>query len=172
MELRKALRTRRSVRLFRSAPIPDGVLRDLLELANWAPSAGNLQSRDFVVVRDETARHALASAALDQEYVAQAPVDVVVCANLRRVSKYGERGRQLYAVQDAAAATQNLLLAAHDAGLGGVWVGAFDEEAVRNLLGLPDYVRPVAIVPLGHPAGEPEPSDRLPLDRVVHWDRW
>ena len=173
MDVREAIRTRRSVRAFRSDPIPEATLRDLLGLAAWAPSAGNLQSRDFVVVRDEARRRALAAAALDQDFVAEAPAVVVVCANAKRVEgKYGRRGRELYMIQDAAAATQNLLLAAHDAGLGSCWVGAFDEEAVRKLLALPAGIRPVAIIPVGRPDERPETPGRLPPDDVVHWERW
>ncbi len=173
MDLREAIRNRRSVRAFRPEPVPEEAIRELLALAAWAPSAGNLQSRDFVVVRDEARRRALAAAALDQDFVAQAPAVVVVCANARRVEgKYGRRGRELYMVQDAAASTQNLLLAAHDAGLGACWVGAFDEDAVRKILGLTAGIRPVAIIPIGRPAEPSEPSDRLSLDDVVHWEQW
>lgn len=172
MELSDAIHSRRSVRAFREDPVPEAVLRDLVELANWAPSAGNLQSRDFVVVRDGPTRAALARAALDQDFIAQAPAVVVVCGNARRVAHYGRRGRDLYMIQDAAAATQNLLLAAHARGLGGVWVGAFDEVEVRRILHLPEAVRPLALVPLGAPAGPPEGSDRLPAADLLHWDRW
>ena len=173
MELHTALRDRRSVRAYRPDPVPDKVLEDLVEAANQAPSAGNLQARDFVVVRDEAARKALCRAALDQEFIAQAPAVLVVCANLERsASEYGRRGRELYAVQDAAAATENLLLAAHGAGLGTVWVGAFDEREVSRVLGLPAHVRPVAIVPVGRPAEAPGPSERRSLSEILHWDRW
>lgn len=173
MELQQAIRSRRSVRAFHPDPVPAEALEDLLELANWAPSAGNLQSRDFVLVREESARRDLARAALDQEFLAQAPVVLAVCADLARVAtRYGRRGRELYALQDAAAAAQTFLLAAHEAGLGTCWVGAFDEEAVRRILHLPRDVRPVALIPVGRPAEVPEPPARLPRDRLVHWDRW
>ncbi len=173
MELQKALRTRRSVRAFRPDPLPEELLERLVELANTAPSAGNLQSRDFVLVTAEDTRRALARAALDQEFITQAPAVLVVCANVERIrSRYGKRGTDLYAVQDAAAATENFLLAAHDAGLGAVWVGAFDEDAVRRILSMPDISRPVALVPVGTPAETPEAPDRLPLRFVLHWQRW
>jgi len=172
MELRQALRDRRSVRAFQPEPIPQSVLEQLVELANWAPSAGNLQSRDFIVVRDAATRKGLARAAIDQDFVAQAPAVLVVCANFSRVTKYGRRGRDLYSIQDAAAATQNFLLAAHAAGYGTVWVGAFDEDAVSRLLRLPSHVRPVALVPIGRPAETPEIPEHLPLEEILHWDHW
>ncbi len=173
MDLRDAILSRRSVRAFRSDPVAEDALEGLVDLANWAPSAGNLQSRDFILVRDAKLREGLARAALDQDFLAQAPVVLVVCANLDRVfSRYGRRGRELYAFQDAAAATENFLLAAHDAGLGAVWVGAFDEAAVSRLLRLPDHARPVALIPFGHPAESPETSGRMPLRELLHWDSW
>lgn len=173
MDVRDAIRGRRSVRAYRRDAVPEATLRDLLDAANWAPSAGNLQARDFVVVRERAAREALAQAALDQEFVAEAPVVVVVCGNVERiVGRYGRRGRDLYMVQDAAAATQNLLLAVHDAGLGAAWVGAFDEAAVARLLRLPSHVRPLALVPIGVPAEAPEPPRRLAAAEYVHWERF
>src|SRR5574337_281182 len=121
MDLSSIIRSRRSIRAFVSGSVPELLLRELAELANWAPSAGNLQARDFIVVRDESTRRALAHAA-DQIELAQAPVVVAVCTNALRNTKYGARGRDLFSVQDAAAATENLLLAAHDRGLGAVWM--------------------------------------------------
>ena len=173
MELQKAVRTRRSVRAYRPDPVPEATVEALVELANAAPSAGNLQAREFVVVRDAGMRAALAEVALKQEFVAQAPVVVVVCADPERsAEKYGSRGKDLFCIQDAAAATENLLLAAHDAGLGAIWVGAFEEAAVARLLDLPREVRPVSLVPLGWPGEDPPASERRPLGEILHHDRW
>lgn len=171
MDLSGTIRTRHSVRAFREEPVEDEVLRDLVELANRAPSAGNLQSRDFLLVREPAGKRALAHAA-DQDFLEQAPVILVVCTNASRIGRYGNRGRDLYMIQDAAAATENLLLAAHERGLGTVWVGAFNEELVRRTLHLPPHVRPVTLVPIGRPAEAPVPSERLPLDEILHLDHW
>jgi nitroreductase len=171
MDFASILRSRRSVRAFRREPIPEELLQELVELANWAPSAGNLQSRDFIVVQDEKTRRALARAA-DQTELAEAPVVLAVCTNASQVAKYGTRGRDLFTIQDAAAATQNFLLAAHERGLGAVWMGSFDEDAVRQTLGLPRHVRPVTLVAVGWPAETPAAPERLPLSEILHWDRW
>jgi len=171
MNLASLIRSRRSIRAFTGDPVPESLLRQLVELATWAPSAGNLQARDFVVVRDDGTRRALARAA-DQVELEQAAAVLVVCTNVRRIGKYGARGRELFAVQDAAAATQNFLLAAHDSGLGAVWMGSFDEEQVRKILRIPGHARPVALVAIGWPAETPEPPKRLPLTEVLHWERW
>jgi len=172
MDLLRAIRTRRCVRAFHADPVPAQRIEALVGLSNLAPSAGNLQARDFVVVSDEATRKALAATTFDQPFVADAPIVVVVCANLQRIGKYGPRGRDLYALQDAAAATENLLLAIHADGLGSVWIGAFDEGAVARLLELPRHVRPVALLPIGRPAEDPPTPERLPLSEILHWDRW
>ncbi len=171
MDLSGAIRTRRSVRAFRDVTIPEEVLCELVELANRAPSAGNLQSRGFVLVRGSRQKRALADAA-GESFIAEAPLILVVCTDASRVTRYGQRGRDLYMIQDAAAATENFLLAAHERGLGTVWVGAFDEEAVRHILGLPPHIRPVTLVPVGPPAEVPEDRGRRPLLEMLHWDRW
>ncbi len=171
MDLVSTIRTRRSIRAFQDDAIPEEQLRELVELANWAPSAGNLQARDFIIVRDPAGKRALAQAA-DQDLLEHAPAVLVVCANAARVGKYGRRGRELYMIQDAAAATENFLLAAHQGGLGTVWVGAFNEELVRRTLRLPHDVRPVTLVPIGRPAETADVSNRLPIEEVLHWEHW
>ncbi len=171
MNLSSVIRSRRSIRAFTGDAVPESLIRELVELANWAPSAGNLQARDFIVVRDAATRSALARAA-DQVELAQAAAVLVVCTNARRIGKYGVRGRELFAVQDAAAATQNFLLAAHESGLGAVWMGSFDEEAVRKILGIPGYARPVSLIAMGWPAENPPPPKRLPLTEVLHREHW
>jgi nitroreductase len=91
----------------------------------------------------------------------------VACADLRIASRYAERGMALYCIQDTAASVQNLLLAAQDLGLGTCWVGAFKEEAVKEILNMPDYIRPVVLVPVGYPAKTPKAPDRLPKTDCV-----
>jgi nitroreductase len=159
-----------SCRAFTPDPLPRATVESLLDAARWAPNGGNLQPWRFVVVTSPDRRRELAAAALGQSFIAQAPVVIVVCA-VPEVSArlYGDRGRALYAIQDAAAATQNLLLAATRIGLGSCWVGAFHEDRVARALDLPPGWRPVALVPIGHPAATPPQRTRLPLDQVTVW---
>jgi len=169
LELFEAIRGRRSVRRFQEKDVPQELITQLIDAARWAPSAGNLQPWEFVVVRDPELKKALARAALNQMFIAQAPVVIVVCADeIRSGSVYGPRGSTLYCIQDTAAATQNLLLAAHALGLGACWVGAFSEDEVRRVLGIPLGVRPVAIVPVGYPAERPRPPRRRELGEIIH----
>ncbi len=172
MECLDLLFKRVSIRKFTQDDVDDDTLTKILEAGNAAPSAGNLQARDFVVVRDAQTKKRLAMAALKQMFIAEAPVVIVVCANYPRSMRvYGERGK-LYAEQDATAAIENILLAVTALDLGAVWVGAFDEEQVSEILELPEYVRPMAIIPIGHPAEKPAPRNRYPVSMLTHFEKW
>jgi len=154
MDFWKVIHRRRSIRAYESdRPVSEDAIRQLLGAAIRAPSAGNRQPWHFIVVRDGTVKAGLASAAYGQRFVAQAPVVIVVCADPgRSAARYGARGRELYCLQDTAAATENLLLAAVALGLGACWVGAFDERAAASALRLEPHLRPVALIPIGYPA--------------------
>ena len=165
-------RQRRSVRGFTKEDVPAGVIDEALEAANLAPSAGNLQARDFVVVRDGGKKRELAEAAMSQMFVANAPVVVVCCANLERIGRYGPRGRELYCLQDVAAAAENMLLYLSDADYGACWVGAFNERKVSDLLRLPMHVRPVVMLPIGRPAAEGRSPPRIEIGELVHYEEW
>jgi nitroreductase len=141
----------------------------MLRAALRAPSAGNLQPWHFIEVRRPEIKEALAVAAWGQLFVSQAPVVIVVCAEPdRSASRYRERGAELFCLQDTAAATEHILLAATALGLGSCWVGAFDEGEAARALSLPDNLRPVAIIPLGYPAREAGGrTSRRALDEVL-----
>ncbi len=172
MECLEAIEGRRSIRKFKDSIIGKEVIKELLSYAQMAPSAGNLQARDFIVVSEKRIKEQLAKAAHNQSFVEQAPVVIVVAANIERSSlRYGSRG-ELYAIQDATASVMNLLLAAYSGGLATCWVGAFDEIAVRILLGLPHKTKPVAIIPIGYPDEKAIAPPRMGLDKVVHWETW
>jgi len=164
----EAIKTRRSIRAFTREEISDETVEKILDAARWAPSAGNIQPWIFVIVKNPKTKRRLSEAALNQFFIEEAPVVIVVCADQERSRRgYGSRGANLYCIQDTAAATQNLLLAAHALGLGACWVGAFDEEEVKLILKMPRGVRPVAIVPIGRPAEKPRGIFKRPLSDVV-----
>lgn len=164
----EAVKNRRSIRKFKPTPLGRETLELLLDAARWAPSAGNLQPWIFIVIRNEATRAALARAAFDQGFVAQAPAVIAVVAAPPADSPYGERGRDLYCLQDTAAAVQNILLAAYALGLGTCWVGAFDEDAAAEVLELGPGERPVALIAVGEPAHK-RTSTRKALAEVVRW---
>jgi len=146
-------------------------LQTLLEAATWAPSAGNLQPWEFVIVDNKDVMKQLARASLNQMWMVEASTIVAVCADLERTGMiYGERGKRLYAIQDCAAATQNLLLAACSMGLGTCWVGAFFENEVRGILKLPSHVRPLALITIGKPGEQPTAPPRKRLHEIVHYN--
>lgn len=167
MGILDTIKNRRSIRDFKDQDIPVEAIDDLIEAVRWAPSAGNLQSRKFYFVFNQDVRKRLAKAALNQHFIAQAPLAVVACADNRIASRYGDRGSHLYAIQDAAASTMNLMLAAHALGLGSVWVGAFNEFEVFEVLDLPHNLRPVAIIPVGYPSRTPQAPPRKAKDEAV-----
>ncbi len=172
MECIEAIKGRRSVRRFKDTAVGKDLIDELLSAAQMAPSAGNLQARDFVVVTNKITKQKLAQAALGQSFIDKAPVAIVVVANIERSSRiYKSRG-ELYALQDATAAVMNLMLAAHSKGLATCWVGAFDENAVADLLGIPDKTRPISIIPIGYPDEKPAAPPRMGLEKVVHSETW
>jgi len=172
MDIETCIEGRRSIRAFKPDPLDDSIVNEALRMANLAPSAGNLQARDFIVVKDAGTKSNLAKAAYDQDFVSAAPVVIVFCANLQRIGHYGQRGRTLYCIQDTAAAIENMILFLHGKGIGSVWVGAFDEEKARKALLVPSESRPVALVPIGYPAEKGTKTGRIPLDQIVHREKW
>ncbi|MBS7641062.1 MAG: nitroreductase family protein [Candidatus Bathyarchaeia archaeon] len=171
MDVFETIRSRRSIRAFTGEDVSDEQIEKILEAARWAPSAGNLQPWEFIIIRRPEIKREVARAALNQTFIEEAPVVIVVCANeIRSGSVYGSRGMNLYCIQDTAAAIENMLLAACALGLGACWVGAFNEEEVRRILKIPKGVRPVAIIPIGHPAEKPAPPRRRTLKEIMHYE--
>lgn len=167
MDVYKAVLGRRSVRNFENKEIPKETVNKLVDALIWAPSAGNLQSRKFYFVSDMNIKIRLASAALNQTFIAEAPLVVVGCADSKISARYGERGVNLYSIQDVSVSLMCMMLTAYENGLGTVWVGAFDEKGVSKVLKLPGNLRPVAIVPVGYPSRIPAPPPRVSRDEAV-----
>jgi nitroreductase len=171
VEVFEAIQGRRSIRAFESREVPEELVERLIEAARWAPSAGNIQPWEFIIVRKQEIKRKLAEAALWQSFIEEAPVVIVVCADeVRSTQGYGMRGKTLYCIQDTAAAIQNIHLAAYSMGLGTCWVSAFREDEARKVLKIPAGIRPVAIIPVGYPAETPSPRSRRPLKQIVHYE--
>jgi len=151
MDFWETIKNRKSVRSFDPRKeITDEEIRKIIEAGKRAPSAGGIYPVEFIVVREIKTKEKLAKAARRQNFISQVPVVIVVVVDVEKTaSKYGERGRKLYVIQDGAAATQNMLLAITALGLESCWVGAFEEEEVKEVLGLESHVRPQAIIPVG-----------------------
>lgn len=167
MDILKAVKERRSIRDFQRKNIPEGLMDKLMEALIWAPSAGNLQARKFYFIKNEDLKKRIAAAALNQNFIAEAPLVIAGCTDSRISSRYKERGVYLYSVQDVALSIMGMMLVAHENGLGSTWVGAFDEDEVAKILKLPNYLRPVAIVPVGYPSRIPSPPPRVSKNEAV-----
>ena len=166
MDVLTAIRGRRSIRSFKGDEIEPEKIEVLKDALVWAPSAGNLQSRFFYFVYNDDVKRRLVGAALGQEFILEAPLVVVGCADTGRIAvRYRERGVYLYCIEDLACSIQNMMLAAYSEGLGSVWVGAFHENEVAGILEMPEHHRPLAIVPVGYPDEDP-----VPPERVAHKD--
>ena len=172
MDIKDAIINRRSVRSFTNKKIDINVVKDIIKIAHLAPSAGNLQARDFIIVEDQKLKEKLSIASLNQAFISEAPMSIVVCANLKRIESYGSRGKELYCIQDSAAAIEHILLLATSYELGTCWVGAFNEKEVSNILRLPSYIRPMAIIPIGYPNKNPAFTSRLDGKKLIHYNYW
>jgi nitroreductase len=164
MEALQAILSRRSIRLYTSEPVKAELVDELLHAAMSAPSAGNQQPWQFVIITERQKLDVIPTFHPYAGMVKLAPVAILVCGDTRLDKNKG------YWVQDCSAATQNLLLAAHAHGLGAVWVGVYPREErmkdFRKLLGIPEEVIPFALIPLGYPAEAKPPSNRYDLSRI------
>jgi nitroreductase len=169
----EAIKERRSIRAFTNKTVSEEDIRRLLEAARWAPSAGNTQPLEMVIVKASETKQKLSEAALSQTLIQKASIVIVVCADVTRSSRsYGTRGEQLYSIQDTAAATENILLAAQELGLATCWIGAFHEKEVAKIINAPKSVKPVAIVPVGYPAVRPVVPQKRTFNEIVHYEKF
>ena len=165
--------TRRSIRKFLKRDVSMSDIYKLLDAARHAPSAGNQQPWEFIIVKDKKMKKVLAEAAFNQEWITEAPVIIVACINMKIAGAiYGERGLKLYGIQDVAAAIENLMLAANAMGLGTAWVGAFSEPKVSLPLKCPEHVRPCALIPVGWPGEAPEKPTRHEIVDFTHLEEY
>jgi len=169
VEFFDVLKTRHSVRSYANTPVEEEKLDQILEAINRAPSAGNLQAFEVYVVTSNDQRKELAAAALGQNFMAQAPLALVFCADAdRSARKYGQRGASLYCLQDATIACTYAMLAVTALGLSSVWVGAFDEGKVSDIINAPQAYRRVAMLSIGYAADEPRVRPRRSLSDLIH----
>jgi nitroreductase len=169
MDTMEAIRLRRSVRSYLAKGVEEEKLQQVLDAGRLAPSAGNRQEWQFVVVQDAELRAGLKDAARGQQFVADAPVVIVACAPEHdHVMRCGHPSFLI----DVAIALQNMALAARALGLGTCWVGAFDQSMVRGLLGIPASVQVVELLALGYPTEWPEERSRRSLAEIAFHDRW
>ena len=166
MELMDVIRDRRSIRKYKSKPVSRDEIEYVLEAARLAPSWGNRQCWRFIVVTDEELRKKITI----RDWAAEAPVVIVGCAD---PTKAGDKAGKPYYMLDMGISMEHLILAAHERGLGTCWLGGqFDEEVVREALGVPESHRVVALTPLGYPDEAPPAKARKPDEELFSWEKW
>lgn len=168
MEFFETIVKRCSIRAFKKEPVEEWKINRLLEVANLAPSAGDLQAYEIIIVKDDERKRRLSEAALGQDFIAEAPVVFVFLSNPRRSARrYGKRGIEIYCLQDATIAAAYLQLAATALGLGSVWVGAFYDDEVSECVNAGE-LKPVAIIPVGYPDEEPIITPRRGVSNLAY----
>jgi len=175
MEVFECITSRHSIRKYDKKDVPNELIGQIIEAGIHAPSAGNVQPWEFIVVKDKNTKKELALAALKQRHVEEAPVVIVVCADVvKSADRYGDRGKKLYCIQDTAAAIENMILTTNALGLGTCWVGSFEEEKVKSLLNIPEKLRPVALLTIGFPVTYEKPikTSRIPFENVTWIDKY
>jgi nitroreductase len=171
MDIYEAIQRRTSVRAYLPTPVKDEKLDRILDAARLAPSGKNGQPWTFIVIRDEETREQLVPACKNQKFVAEAPVVIAVCG--REELAYQKMGGYWNSLPvDIGIALEHLMLAAVAEGLGTCWIGAFIEEEVKRILGVPDSVKVVALTPVGYPSGDAVFRPRKNIEEIVMCERW
>ena len=169
MDAMEAIISRRSIRRYAGKKIPAELVEQLLHAAMSAPSAGNMQPWQFVIVDDRKILDKIPTVHPYADILKQAPLAVLVCGDLE-LDGFGG-----YWVQDCSAATENLLIAAHARGLGAVWLGVYPRDervkALRDFLGIPEHITPFAVIPIGYPDEKLSRENRFDPSKV-HQNHW
>jgi nitroreductase len=170
VDVYEAIALRKSVRKYEERDVDEETVQRLLEAARIAPSASNRQEWRFVVVRDAEMRGKLMAAADNQKFVARAPVVLACCAE---TNNHVMKCRQQCYPIDVAIAVDHITLCAVQEGLGTCWIGAFDEDKVKELLNIPKHIRVVELLTIGYPQDpSPRAKKRLPLEEIVKYEKW
>jgi nitroreductase len=174
MDFDEVIKKRKMIREYQQdRQISTDIINKLLKNVHSSPSAGHTQVQEFIVVIDPIIKRELYQASLGQSQVEEASVLIIVCSNTSRsVDRYRKRGTEFYSVIDGAFASMIILLSAVNEGIGASFVGAFEDDKVSKILGLPVQVKPIGIIALGYPAEKPERFERIELSNLVHYERY
>ncbi len=161
MEFGEVIRRRRSIRKYKSDPVPDDVLQEILEAGRLAPSGGNRQPWHFIVVKDPALKREMGI----PDWASEAPIVLAVCGDPQE--------SPTWQVVDPTIAMEHMILAATDKGLGTCWIGTLgNDERIKKVLGIPQRMKVIAVTPIGYPAESPPPKPRKSMDQIVHYDRF
>ncbi len=169
MNVMEAIKKRGSIRGYKDSEVEEEKLNLVLEAGRLAPSASNRQEWKFIVVKNKDTREKLGIASHHQKFVGEAPVVIVACST--ETSHIMPCGQLSYPI-DLAIAVDHMTLKAVEEGLGTCWIGAFEEEEVKKILGIPDTIRVVALLPLGYPISIPSPTPRKSKEEIILFEKW
>jgi nitroreductase len=185
MDLYELMMKRRSVRAFKEQEIPESVIEQLIDVANYAPSGGNIQPISIILVRSVSGRRRLAEIVGDQPWVKNAPLSMVFCLDFHRIKKWAElcqtdfRGERavnhfLIGYADLMAAAQNVVILCESLSLGSVYIGSILDEidAARDFFEMPDYVLPLMVLSIGYPKSIPQRIPKLKKEHIVHHEKY
>jgi len=185
MDLYEVMMKRRSVRVFKDQEIPESIIEQLIDVANQAPSGGNIQPLSIILVRSKEGREKLAQLAGGQPWVKNAPLSMIFCLDFYRIKKWAEmcqtdfKGEQalnhfLIAYADLMVAAQNVVIFAESLGLGSVYIGSIQHEIdeTRKYFEIPEYVLPMMVLCLGYPKSIPRTIPKLKKEFIVHQERY
>lgn len=164
MEVSEAIKVRRSIRKYKSDPIPKEYLVKILEAGRLAPSAGNRQPWHFIIVRDKSLKEEIVKAARNQKFIAEADVVLIVLSD-------PEASPRWY-LQDPMIAAENMVLQATELGLGTCYIGAFDENQIKSILSIPEKMKVICLLPIGVPDETPSPKPRKPLTEITSQEKY
>lgn len=171
MSVLDIIKARRSVRRYKADPIPEDVFLRVMEAARLAPSGKNLQPWKFIIVKDQASKDKLAEASRGQFFIARAPMVIVACGYPEQ--SYQHQGNYMTSwTIDVACALDHLMLQAQEEGLGTCWIGAFEEKAVKPVLGIPVEVKVLALTPLGYPDEIPRDRGRRDLNDIISYESY
>jgi len=166
------IRARRSIRKFKSKRIPENLLLSIIDAGRWAPSASNLNPIKYIIIEDADVRKKIASATYNPDVIKSAPVVVAVCSSTGLIQRnFGKKG-DLYEIQGTAVATQNIMLAAREFGLGSCWIAISIESRLRRLLQIPDGFAVHNLLALGYPDHSPRVPAKPDINAITYFDTW
>ena len=172
MKFLEIIKNRRTIRKFLDVPVEWEKVTDLLMAGHYAPSAGNLQNWRFIVVTDKNQRRNVADACLQQYWIEEAPVSIIICSNTKEMTRhFSDRGNK-YDVQSASAAAENMLLTAQNNGLGSAWIGAFEEDLLKSSFSIPKNVAVHAVLVFGYADEKPPAPQKFNIGDISYINSW
>lgn len=172
MDVFNAIATRRSIRHFKAKPISDDDINFIIEMAMFAPSSGNLQDFRFIVLTDKAMIKELPDFCMDQMWISGAPAVIVVCSQPSLQKKWYGASGDIFARQNSAAASQNILLSAHALGLGACWVSGFNQEKIDDFFGTTGQARVEAVIPVGYPSRKPDTKSEYAINNMLFFNTY